>query len=113
MSAEHTIVMALANANPATFPPGFVAWLVANPHIWEAFVKQAFAVIARGYRHYSARTIIEVLRHHTALTEKSLGGLKLNDHSCPYLSRLFALRYPQHRRFFSFRDTNLEKATEA
>lgn len=91
------------------FPEDFLGWLRDNRHVWNAFVLQAKAVIDAGYKHYSSRTIIEVLRHHTAITEKN-AAWKLNDHNVPYLSRLFALCYPEHKDLFSFRATNIEKA---
>ena len=51
------------------YRPDFADWLSANPHIWSAFCAKANQVWARGRRHYSARTIVEVLRHESALAE--------------------------------------------
>lgn len=104
-------LIAITEQHSDTFPAGFIDWLRDNPHVWDAFVAQALSVVNVGFKHYSARTIIEVLRHHSALTEGS-GAWKLNDHTMPYLARLFALIYPQHARLFEFRSTNLEKACE-
>jgi hypothetical protein len=98
--------------HPETFPTEFSEWLDDNLHVWDAFAAQALSVVNVGFKHYSARTIIEVLRHHSALTEG--GGIwKLNDHTTAYLARLFALAYPQHAKLFEFRPTNLEKEREA
>lgn len=92
----------------SVFPPEFAAWLQENMHIWEAFKNEAFAVICKGYRHYSARTIIHVLRHHSALHEKS-GEWKINNNHSPYLARLFDLVYPQHAGLWEYRETKKVK----
>ena len=80
----------------------FDDWLIDNLHIWEAFEKQALLVSQRGFKHYSARTIVEFLRHHTAIAEE--GSLwKINDHAIPHLSRLFMKVHPEHRGLFETR----------
>lgn len=78
------------------FPDKFLEWLPENNHIWLAFVEETMKVIHLGFEHYSARTIIHFLRHHSALTEKSLKGFKINDHHSPYLGRLFDIIYPEY-----------------
>ena len=80
----------------------FDLWFEENYHIWWAFQEQALLVIERGYKHYSARTIIEFLRHHTAIAEN--GDLwKINDHATPHLARLFMETHPEHKGFFETR----------
>lgn len=106
------ILESMMDASDTPFPSEFRTWLRDNMTVWDAFVDQADAVIKMGYSHYSSRTIIEVLRHHTALRETGNTGWKLNDHNVPYLSRLFAVAYPHHRDLFAFRTTNLERAAE-
>jgi hypothetical protein len=59
-------------------------------------------IINKGFKHYSARTIIHVLRHHSAITEAN-GEWKINNNYSPYLARLFALEYPQHATLFEYR----------
>ena len=53
---------ATARANASLFREGFLAWLATNAHVWLAFEREADKVWNRGRRHYSARTIGEVLR---------------------------------------------------
>lgn len=79
----------------------FDAWLDENMHIYYAFEEEALNVIDAGFQHYSARTIVEFLRHHTAIKEK--GMWKINDHATPYLARLFAKKHPIHAHLFEFR----------
>ena len=71
----------------------FDKWLTDNNHIWRAFEREALRVVRAGYEHYSARTIIEVLRHHSSLREKD-GTWKINDHITPWLARHFLSIYP-------------------
>lgn len=87
----------------AAFRPGFDEWVTFNPHIMCAFVHQADAVRARGRKHYSARTIVEVLRHESVLRETPIGEWKINDHAAPDLARLYMLIRPEAHGFFELR----------
>jgi hypothetical protein len=100
---EHHIVQ-LAQQNANQFPDDFLAWLPANLHVWGSFVREAHAIHRRGIRHYSARTIVHFLRHHTSVHEVG-EGWKINNNHSPYLARLFDLRYPEMRGLFSHRET--------
>lgn len=93
----------IARANPDRFTTEFMAYLPANLHVYSAFEREALKIAARGFKHYSARTIIEVLRHHSALQEKPAAEWKLNDHMTPYWARLFALCNPLYATLFEFR----------
>lgn len=94
----------LARQHADMFTPEFLLYLPSNLHVYEAFEREAFKVVAKGFVHYSARTIIEVLRHNSALAERG-GPWKLNDHVTPSWARLFALMNPQHAEFFEYRHT--------
>lgn len=87
------------------FTDKFIAWLPDNWHVWDAFVEETFKIIACNTRHYSARTILHYLRHHTTVTERSDSGWKLNNDYSPYLARLFDLKYPQLAGLFEYRET--------
>ena len=88
------------------FKPGFKAWLEANWPIYLRFESEALKVARSGRKHYSARTIVEFLRHQTALTEKD-GQFKINDHATPDLARLFVIRNNVHGSLFEFRGNAL------
>lgn len=92
----------LIEYNQDLFPDDFTQWIEENSEIWEAFVKEAIAVANKGFRHYSARTIIHFLRHHSMVSEKGCDW-KINDHHSPYLARLFDLRYPMYAGLFEYR----------
>lgn len=103
----------MVEANPKLFTQEFRVWLPKNLHIWDAFVQESTRVIDRGFQHYSARTIIHVLRHHSALVENGTGEWKISNNTSPYLSRLFGLMYPAHKDLFSNKRTpSLERERE-
>jgi hypothetical protein len=85
------------------FNDDFIGWLTLNQHIYEAFERQALLLIARGRSHYSARTIVEVLVHHSILAEKPGGGFKIRNDVAPDLARVFAIQHPQHALFWEYR----------
>lgn len=90
--------------NPEKFSQEFRDWLPKNLHVWDAFVDQTNKVIARGFSHYSSRTILHVLRHHSALVENGTMW-KISDHSSPYLARLWGLMNPSFKDIFSTKRT--------
>lgn len=81
---------------------GFLEWLAVNEHIYEAFESEALRLIAVGRVHYSARTIVEVLVHHSMLREQG-GEFKIGNDKAPDLARLFVIQHPQHLRFWEYR----------
>lgn len=101
-------VLAALHSSVTMFTPEFLAFLPENVHVFEAFEREALRIVGRGWTHYSARTIVEVLRHHHALAE-SAGPWKLNDWHTPYLARLFALLNPEHAELFEFRAARVSR----
>lgn len=97
-------LLQLAEDNSDHFSEEFLNWLPENPHIVNAFNFETFKVINKGFKHYSGRTILEVLRHHSNLNEKS-ETWKLNNNHAPYLCRLFGLMHPEHADLFEYRET--------
>ena len=83
------------------FSDEFIEWVPNNTHIVDAFIHETFKIIRKGYTHYSGRTILEVLRHHSALAES--GQWKLNNNHTPYLCRLFGLLNPKYANIFEYR----------
>lgn len=89
-------------AYPKQFRKGFADWLYENLDIQRRLEAEALAVVNLGFRHYSAHTIIEYLRHHTNLTDKT-GRFKIDEKWSSSMARLFAHMHPQHKDLFSFR----------
>lgn len=69
------------------YRPGFYHWLLHNYEIWKRFVAEADKLRALGRPHYSARTIIEYLRHETMLRDGT--EYKVNNNAAPSLARLY------------------------
>lgn len=86
----------------AKYRPDFRDWLAANEAIWLRFVAEANKVWDRGRRHYSARTIVEVMRHETALAEVG-SAWKLNNNFAPDLARRYQELYPERAELFATR----------
>ncbi len=94
-------ILRLVASGDHVFSEGFGPWLKENFHVWEEFERRANRVY--GVRqHYSARTIIESIRHDSAIRELS-GQFKINNNSAPDLARLYTVIYPARSGFFETR----------
>lgn len=89
-------------AGNGLFRHDFLAWLDDNWHIWLRFKAEANLVWKSGRKHYSARTLIEYLRHETLLREVS-GGYKINNSYVPDLGRLYGMINTRRADFFECR----------
>ena len=72
--------------NAGSYKPEFNDWLKANFDIFQRFVAEADKV-RRVRNHYSARTLIEFIRHETTLREA--GIFKVNNDAAPDCARLY------------------------
>jgi len=95
-------VEALLAQHAARFRDDFPGWLADNFHIYARFVQETNKVRLRGRKHYSARTIIEFLRHESGLTEAT-GPWKINGNYIPDMARLYVLQHPDAEGFFEMR----------
>lgn len=111
MSDQMPRAVFMAHMNADKFRPDFIPYLQENLHVYTAFEREALRIAARR-THYSARTIIEVLRHNSALQEHG-SEWKLSDWWTPHLARLFALLNPQHQGLFEFRESKAAKRGRA
>lgn len=102
MQMNNSHLCLLAQSHP-DIPAAFVLWLGDNIAVWDAFELEALKVVKLGQKHYSARTILHFLRHHSMLEEASDSQWKINDHHSPYLARLFAMVHPQYANLFEYR----------
>lgn len=106
---EKPTILDVVACKAGMFLPDFPAWLAANFHIWKAFEREANRVSNRGRSRYSGRTIIEVLRHESALRD-NYGEWKLSDWWTPDLCRLYMLMHPEREGFFELRVSPKRKA---
>ncbi len=88
--------------NRAKYRPEFAEWLIQNQALWLAFCRESNRIWDRGRRHWSARTVIEYMRHQTALSEVG-GEFKINNNWAPDMARLFAEQFPERASLFEFR----------
>lgn len=75
--------------------------LADNLPIVRAFITEAH-LIAKKRNHYSARTIVEFIRHHTLLSD-DCPEYKINDHLVPLLSRISMEMFPAINGLFNTR----------
>ena len=90
------------DTRPDLFQADFLEWLDQNFHVWREFERQADRAWNVGYKHYSARTIIEVVRFETDMRERG-GDYKINNNFIPDLARLYLQFHPERGEFFEFR----------
>ncbi len=86
------------------FKKDFFVWLCNNYKIFECFEKSALKVWNSGFKHYSARTIVEVMRHRTNIREIGDGTWKLNNNRTPDMAKLYMLLHPEQEGFFEIRE---------
>lgn len=72
-----------------------------NPQIWEQFKKYAFLAKKRGFKHYSAKGIFEIIRWHTPVYGND--GLKLNNNYHANYARKMMDEFPSYKDFFRIR----------
>jgi hypothetical protein len=101
--AERTQALFIVQQNPDLFMDGFEAYLNEQWAVWKAFEHEAQRVAFRGRQHYSAKTIVEWLRHETVVKEAN-SLFKVNNNATSSLARLFVLRHPRFADFFEFRE---------
>ena len=98
---ERLLLQVCKWAEEGHFRPDFFDWIAENYHVYIEFERRALQ-IANRRQHYSARTIMEVIRHDTVIGQLS-GEWKINDHATPDCARLFMLLHPEHTGLFEFR----------
>lgn len=80
----------------------FVAFHDANPTIWELYQKFALQLVGAGRKRYSSLAIMMRIRWHVEVETKG-DSVKINNDFAAYYARMFAAKFPEHRKFFGFR----------
>jgi hypothetical protein len=75
-------------AEQLKYPDRFWMWFKDNQRVYEEFERQALAMAMRGRKRYSARTIVEVLRWSSDISDSET-TFRLNDKYTPGMARLF------------------------
>ena len=90
--------------NELKFNMAFYDWLLDNWHVFEYFEMAATRTWDAGFRHYSARTIVEVMRHRSNIREIGDKPWKINNDIVPEMARLYMILHPDQDGFFEFRE---------
>ena len=94
--------------NGHTIREGFNKFNVENPHIFQAFEKQALKAINNGKKKISAKMIINWIRWHEFL-ESTDENFKINDAYQAYYARHFIEKYPEYNGIFELRKLRNEE----
>jgi hypothetical protein len=74
-----------------------------NPQIWDAFKEFAYqAKHVKGFKHYSANGIFELIRWHTPV--KGGGNFKISNNYRPDYARKMMEMYPEFEGFFRVKE---------
>lgn len=95
--------------NQAVFRDDFNEWLEKNWHVYTAFSEAADKVARAGWKHYSARTIMEVLRHRSNVREID-GEYKISNNIIPDCARLYMMLNPARSGLFTLKASDLRMA---
>ncbi len=80
------------------------AYHLANPEVWDLFVKLSFQKIHQHFQHYGAQAVIERIRFDSALGEDGKTQFKYNNDYAALYARRFHKMYPEHDGFFRTRE---------
>lgn len=82
----------------------FLKYHTENPSIYKKFEELTLQAIDKGFEHYGAKGIFELIRWHSKGKEKS-DGFKINNIYTPHYARLFEQKHPDKAGFFRKRTT--------
>ncbi len=81
-----------------------------NPEIWNAFVLIARKAKARGFKHYSAYGVCQIIRWETAVHGND--GFKMSNNYQPDYARKMMKEYPEFDGFFRLRELSVDRMDE-
>lgn len=81
-----------------------------HPEVWDLFVRFTLEMINRGYKNYSAQSVIERIRWEKDAGSDGTSAFKINNNFTAFYSRRFMRVYPDHEGFFRTRHQVSEDA---
>jgi len=76
----------------------------SHPEVWDLFRKFTFDLIAKGFKHYGAKSVFERIRWHTDTPDsEGKSSFKVNNDYTAFYARAFMKRYPKYDGFFRIR----------
>jgi len=94
--------------NGVSIRKGFNQFNEDNPHIFQAFEKEALKAIKKGRKKVSAKLIINWIRWNEYLMSSDK-NFRINDAYQSYYARYFIKKYPQHQSVFELRKLRNEE----
>jgi len=91
------------------FTEQFISEMPGNLHVFDEVLREIIKLKNAGQEHYSMRTIIEVLRHESAIHAND-EHFKINNNIAPPLARLVMLMFPELDGFFAVREAPARSA---
>ena len=85
----------------------FVQFDEAHPDIWRHFEAITFELIGRGIKHYSADSILHVIRFHRA-TSTQKEAFRINNNFSACYARKWASCHPKRAHFFARRKSKVD-----
>ncbi len=83
----------------------FMKWHRENPSVWTLFEQKALNLIKSGKKRWGAKAIMEVIRYERAEKEGGqFDDYAVNNNYPAYYARVFAMKHPEHKGFFEFRE---------
>lgn len=82
----------------------FQRYDLQHPEVYRRFAELTFEAIKKGFKNFSARGLLWVMRFENGAHPKN-DGFKLNNNYTPYYVRKFVKEFPQHKAFFECRKT--------
>lgn len=86
---------------------GFCSYHRKNPHIFQKFEELTLQTIAKKFKHYSAKGILELIRWHSGISSDG-DCFKVNNNYSSFYARLFEAKYPEHKDFFRNRKSKFD-----
>ena len=83
-------------------------WHQKNPQVWKKFEEYTFQAINAGRKKYSQWAIINRIRWN-AEVETSGGDFKISNDYIAFYARLFHVKHPEYKDFFSVKPFKEEK----
>src|SRR5690242_9286203 len=77
----------------------FCAYHQANPQVYESFKKFTLKTIKKGFKNYSSKGIMELIRWHSGISADR-DVFKVNNNYSSFYARLFEKQHPKHKDFF-------------
>jgi hypothetical protein len=77
----------------------FCAYHEANPHLYKKFEELTLQTIAKGFKNYGSKGIVELIRWHTGISSNG-DVFKVSNQYTAFYARLFEKLHPEHKGFF-------------